>query len=125
MNSFFNYLQEGSLNDDGFVGQQQGVKIGFPENIAGKEAKEAVRFLNREGVFYEEIFSCGGLTYRGHFRTKHQCQEGKLQRSIRYWLLDYCLHQREQFQISVEEEMPIPTSQEKRGYYHIVTIKAV
>ena len=124
MNNFFKYLDESkSLLSDDCVDTLEIKTIDFPENISGKEAREAIRFLKKEGVFFEEIYTSGGFTYRAYFRTKAHCQRKKLESSIRYWLLDYCLNHQKEYEVTVKQEKVISYSKRAKDCYYIVTIR--
>ena len=125
MNNFFKYLDGESLLSDDCMDTVLAREYQFPENVSGKEAKEAIRFLKKDGVSYEEIYTCGQFVYRANFRTKTHCQLKKLERSIRYWLLDYCLGKSQKFDVTVKQAKVISYSKRPKDCDYVVTIKAV
>ena len=123
MNNFFKYLDGQSLLNDDCLDTETTREYQFPNNVSGKEAKEAIRFLQKEGVSFEEVYTSNGFIYQAHFRTKTHCQIGRLERSIRYWLLDYCLGNSQDYDITVQRDRVISYSKKAKDCDFIITIQ--
>ena len=133
MNNFFLYLNgEDHLSDDCMdltaseeERKTEDEKYNLPENVSGREAKEAIRFLKKEGVNLEVIRTTGRFVYEAKFHTKVHCHPAKLARSIRYWLLDYCLHHSKEYDITVKQDKVISYSKNlPKDCDYIITIKS-